>query len=84
MRREEDVTQTMYTAAYSGGVTSQDAARRRDAVTSSPRKVDAVCDAVRAALERIDADRSVPVPVGIPVLSEPGCNGDERAKRIFW
>ena len=51
--REEDVTRTMYTAAYN---------RDRDAPVAPvesdrPSKVDTVCDAMNKALQQIDRDK---------------------------
>lgn len=53
--REEDVTKTMYTAAYDNTADSMTSAAngRKDS------KVDLVCDAVREAVEKVDADKWV-------------------------
>ena len=46
--REEDVTVTMYTAAYD---------REANSASTKTSKVDIVCDAVRQTLEEFDSDR---------------------------
>lgn len=57
--RDEDVTKTMYTAAYDP-VTKSAASAVLVAATSSKcavSKVDIICDTVRSALEREDAEK---------------------------
>ena len=51
--REEDVTKTMYTATYHEQTAKSSSAT--EAAKSS--KIDAVCDVIRRALERIDPDK---------------------------
>ena len=55
---EEDVTVTMYTAAY-----SREAPKPSASSCSQSSKVDTVCDAVRKALENIDSDKWVPASI---------------------
>ncbi|KAK7492537.1 hypothetical protein BaRGS_00016203 [Batillaria attramentaria] len=55
--QEDDVTVTMYTAAYNRASATSAASGNVSTQSKGPSKVDTVCDAIRRTLETEDADR---------------------------